>query len=283
MATFTDTGKEIQEIELLDLFPAYEGMITQYYGRIGSGKTYAATADIFDLLRRGQVIYANWRINYHGYDQRKSKFAIFVSMVFPWKKRFYAFPKDNLRYFEFSDVWAKKEGYIDFMDWFATRTDCHIFGDEGHIMFDSYQGIKMSIEKRASVLHTRHFNRSIHIISQRPTAIHVSMRANVNVFYRCEKKMTWPFVIFKRTEFQDMIGETVDEDEELMTGKKSYFGRQRIFEAYDTKYLRGNMKQSQKVSVKGYEYTYGEKIRLFLAVFFPRLIHRFSPKGDSKK
>ncbi len=95
--------------------------------------------------------------------------------------------------------------------------------------------------------------------------------------------MTWPFVIFKRTEFQDMIGETVDEDEELMTGKKSYFGRQRIFSAYDTKYLRGDMKKSQNVFVSGYEYTYTEKIRLFLALFFPKLIHRFSTKSPSKK
>lgn len=271
MPSFVPNGEKISEIELLDLFPPYMGMISQYYGRIGSGKTYAATCDILDLLRRGQVVYANWKIHYTGYDQRGSIPYLFLSLLLPWKRELLRFPADNLRYFEFSDQWAKKEGYNTFIDWLASRTDCHIFGDEGHVMFDSYQAARASIEKRATILHTRHFDRSIHIISQRPTAIHVAMRANVNVFYKCEKKLQIGSIIrFKRSEYQDMQNENVDEDPEKVISVKGYWGKKKVFEAYNTKYLRGDIKPSQKVHIDGYRYKFITRIYLlFRAIFRP--------------
>jgi len=256
-------GKRIDEIELLDIFPASEGMICQYYGRIGSGKTYAATADILELLRRGKVVYANWKINYSGYDERKSKFRIFTSIVFPWINRFYNFPKENLIYFEISDSWAVKQGYKDFDTWVMSRTDCYMFADEGHVWIDSYAGTRIPMERRNIALHTRHFNRCICIITQRPTAIHVTMRANVNIFYKCEKIFSWGNIRrFKRSEFQEMLNESVDEDEEKCISVKHYWGRKRIFNSYDTKYLRGDQKQSQKVMFEAYKVGFFAKLRL---------------------
>jgi hypothetical protein len=257
MSTPYFEGKEVKDIELLDIFPVSEGEITQYYGRIGSGKTYAATADLLELLRRGKVVYANWPISYAGTDERKSIAYSLLGILWPFHKRYFVFPKENLKNFELSDAWARKEGYKDFTDWLSTRTDCEIFADEGHIMFDSYQGIKMSIDKRAAIYHTRHFNRSIHIISQRPTAIHVSMRANVNKFYKCEQ--IWRFgsiVRFKRTEYQEMANENVDENEEKTIGVKYYWGSKRVFDAYNTHYLRGEMVDSQKASFTAYDMPY---------------------------
>lgn len=262
-----EEGKRVPELELMDLFPASEGMIAQYYGRIGSGKTYAATADILDLLRRGKVVYANWKINYKGYDERSSPFRVLVGIIFPWIKRYYNFPRENLNYFHISDTWAVEQGYKDFDDWVASRTDCHIFADEGHMWVDSYAGTRMSLDKRKTILHTRHFNRSIYIISQRPTAIHVSMRANVNVFYQCTK--IWKFgsiVRFKRTEYQDMVGETVDEDEEKIIDTKYYWGSADVFNAYDTKYLRGDTVQSQKAAFEAYQLGLFAKIARFMSL-----------------
>jgi hypothetical protein len=252
-------GKRVENIELLDIFPPNDGMISQYYGRIGSGKTYSATADILDLLRKGAVVYANWKIHYNGYDERHSNWHVLASIIFPWKKRFYLFPKENLRFIEVD---------ANFHDNFAKLTDCHVFLDEGHVAFDSYEMARMSIEKRKNILHTRHFDRSIHIISQRPTAVHVTMRANVNVFYKCEQK--YNFILqffgvrrFKRTEFQDMKDENVDEDEEKIISVKHYWGHRRIFEAYDTKYLRGDLKASQRVAFRAYEMGIFRRLGLF--------------------
>jgi hypothetical protein len=257
-------GNRIEEVELLDVFPASEGMICQYYGRIGSGKTYASTHDVLDLLRRGKVVYANWRINYNGYDERLSRFRIFVSLVFPWIKRFYYFPKKNLQYYEISNAWAVEQGYKDFDAWVKSRTDCYIFADEGHVWMDSYASTRIPMERRNLPLHTRHFNRTICIISQRPTAIHVTMRANVNIFYKCEKIWQWGGLLrFKRTEYQDLVNESVDEDEEKEISRKYYWGKKKVFESYDTKYLRGSQPISQKVAFEAYKVSYWQKIKMF--------------------
>src|SRR3990170_527915 len=254
MATTWLVGREMKEIELLDLFPATEGMISQYYGRIGSGKTYTATSDVLELLRRGKVVYTNWHINYEGMNEDDSILYILVSLILPWRRRFYRFPKENLKYLPVDK---------DFHDKLSKITDAHIFLDEGHTAFDSYEMAKMSLDRRMSILHTRHFDRSIHIISQRPTAIHVVMRANVNVFYKCECLFGFGSIVrFKRTEYQDLINESVDEQPEKEVGVKYYWGKQKVFEAYDTKYLRGDTPPSQKVLFTAREYGY--IARLFL-------------------
>lgn len=249
-----ELGKKIENINLLEVFNPVEGEITQRYGRIGQGKTYGATADVLDELRRGHVVYVNWKINFDGIDQRNEPLYIIGGLLFPWVKRFYRFPKENLRYIA-TDV--------NFISNFEKLTDCSVYLDEGHVVFDSYEMAKMSMKKRVAVLHTRHFNRSIHIISQRPTAIHRMMRANVNRFYKYEKILhLGKLIIFRRSEFQDMIDENVDESESIST--KLYIGSQYIYNAYDSKYLRGDTPASQTVQFEAWDFNYFHKILLFL-------------------
>jgi len=187
-------------------------------------------------------------------------------------KRFFVFPKDNLNYFKLSNEWAKEQKkpdgtfYEDFMDWMASRTDCKFYIDEGHILFNSYEGVKMSMDKITTLLHTRHFNRTINIITQRPTAVHVTARGNVNIFYKCEKKFQmFGILIFRRYEYQDMTQETVDEDEPVSV--KTYFARKQILEAYNSWYLRGGIPKSQEVKFQAYDLTYGQRLKaLFRAI-----------------
>jgi len=253
MTTLLKVGKELKEIDLIGLFRPSDGEITQRYGRIGQGKTYGATADVLDELKRGHVVYTNWKLNYNGYDQRESFLYIVGSILFPWRNKLYSFPKDNLKYIQIDE---------NFIDNFAKLTDCSVYLDEGHVVFDSYEMAKMSMAKRTAVLHTRHFNRSIHIISQRPTAIHVMMRANVNRFYKYEKLISSPFLLFRRTEYQDMNQETVDEEQPLSV--KLYIGSKKIYQMYDSKYLRGDTPDSQKVLFTGYKVNIFSRIYLFL-------------------
>lgn len=260
MATSFLVGRQVREVELLDIFQPAEGEITQYYGRIGQGKTYSATADILDLLRRGHVVYCNWRIKWDGFDERRSLPHIIVGILFPWRRRFFRFKKENLRYLPVDE---------HFHENFEKLTDCYVFLDEGHVVFDSYEMAKLSLAKRASILHTRHFNRSIAIISQRPTAIHVAMRANVNRFYKCEKYFEWgPLIRFKRTEFQDMLNETVDDDPEKAVSIKRYWGRGRVWNAYPSKYLRGDTPDSQKVEFEAFDVSFFGRVGLFLRCLF---------------
>jgi len=249
-----ELGTRIPEINLLDLFQAAEGEITQRYGRIGQGKTYGAVVDILDELQRGHIVYTNFHLNFDGYDQRKNILFILGGILFPWRNRYYNFPKENLKYIAVDG---------DFIKNFSKLTDCSVYLDEGHVVFDSYEMAKMSMDKRVAVLHTRHFNRSIHIISQRPTAVHRMMRANVNRFFKYEKLIhTGSFILFRRTEYQDMTDETVDEAEPIAT--KLYIGSKRIMKMYDSKYLRNGLPDSQTVSFEAFKLNYFQKIKALL-------------------
>lgn len=244
--------KQLEPIDLLSLIPPNEGEITQRFGRIGQGKTYGATADVLDDLRRGRVVYVNWKIDYEGWNQQRDLLFIIGGLLFPWRTTYYDYPKENLKFIAVD---------VDFIKNFSKLTNCIVYLDEGHVVFDSYEMAKMSMEKRVSVLHTRHFDRSIHIISQRPTAIHRMLRANVNRFYEYRKLLSWP-LIFMRTEYQDMTEETVDLDKPI--ARKFYLGRKRIMNAYNSKYLRGTMGDSQTLKFTAYKVNYIEKIWLLL-------------------
>jgi len=56
---------------ILDYFTPVEGGINLYYGRVGNGKTYNATADILALARAGHVILCNWKIDVEDFDSLK--------------------------------------------------------------------------------------------------------------------------------------------------------------------------------------------------------------------
>lgn len=225
----------VVEVDLLTLFKAQEGEFNQYYGKIRQGKTYAATADALHDLNRGKIVYTSWIIKWPGKDERKDFFLRLLG-VLGLKKNFVVFKKNNWRHLPLDDQFHLK---------FPTLTDCKVYLDEGHIVYDSYQTIKMKLTERIAILATGHYDRCVNIISQRPTAIHVSLRANVNRFYKCEKAFDFFGIrLFKRSEYQDMIGETVNDTGEP-DSVKYYFGRKKIYQAYDTKYMRGNVKRSQ--------------------------------------
>ena len=67
-------GREVLDPtpEILALFKPVEGQLAFYHGRVRNGKTYSATADILELLRRGEVVWANWKIDFSGFDERDS-------------------------------------------------------------------------------------------------------------------------------------------------------------------------------------------------------------------
>lgn len=251
--------------EIFDFLPVGEADIVQYFGKIRSGKTYLATRDAINLLNSGVVVYANWKINWPGFDEREN-FWCRLQGLFGLKKDFFVFPKENFHYLPLTDEeeWAKLYGTKTFHQIFAKLTDCMVFLDEGHIVFDSYQMTRMPLEQRASILHTGHFNRGIRIISQRPTAIHVTMRGNVNYFYRCEKILDFLGITrFKRTLYEDLTNdESVDLDNP--TEEKFYWGRRKFFEMYDTKYLRGNTPPSQKNLTEIWSLSWREILKSFI-------------------
>lgn len=248
MPSLIFVGQKLQEVDILDLIPAYEGEINQYYGKIGSGKTYTATADVLNDLKNGQVVYVNWDIKWEGYDERQNKWLLFLGWL-GLKKMFYIFPKENLRKIEIDE---------NFTDTLSRLTDCIIYLDEGHLAFDSYEMAKMKIEKRTAILHTRHFNRTINIISQRASAIHITLRANVNRYYKIENLTNWFWQLFKitrfkKSEYQELTAEEKPDETLEPEYTQIYYAKNEIFEAYSTKYLRKGLEASQKNYGEVYE------------------------------
>lgn len=262
---------EGKEIDALDLIPPDEGSLKQLYGHIGNFKTYYASVLAFKLLERGQVVKTNWQlydnkeknILWSGYDERK-EFLPQLLFKLGIKKEFLIIPKENWEFFKISDVWANEKGFENFQDWLAHQTDCTLMIDEGHIVYDSYKMTRMSMDERVMMTSTRHFDRTIYIISQRPSAIHANFRGNVNQFYKCEEieKGGWFGRRFKVTEFQDTDSndkpdETREEIKDEDTGEVTEWHYKfaiaeeilkvdkKMFNRYNTKYLRGDMKASQ--------------------------------------
>lgn len=251
-----------REDSLVNVIPPYEGALRLWYGRIRQGKTYAATKDAFETLKAGQVVYTNWELKFETYfggaeyDERKVPLERILGMA-GMKRHFLVVPRSNYHFIDIRDL---ENVYVDgkptgknFYDWFAGLTSCSLYLDEGHIYYDSYLALKMDLARRISILNTGHFDRSVNIVTQRPTGIHAVLRDNVNIFYKCEK--LWELGNLKRfqiTEFQDIDADgrpNEDQDEEgnyvNAVSQDRYFSSRKIFESYESKYMRHGMKESQ--------------------------------------
>jgi len=206
-------------------FKPVEGQNTVYYGRIRNGKTYAATADILELLERGEIVYANWPINFEGFDQRSDIKAVIVKFLFG-KDIFYKFEKTNFKYIDTNDP--------NLVTTLNRLVGVHIFIDEGQWIFNSHLKTD-DVDKRRLVLEGGHYCRSLNVITQRPSNILKDIRSQVNIWYKCEKVFhLGKFIRFVRYEIQDMKDDLPDEDPEKKVPEKAYWASSRVYNAYQT-------------------------------------------------
>lgn len=263
MPSLIQIGDKLQIVDIFDILPPQEGEINIYYGRIGTGKTYAGTRNILKELKEGHVVYANWNIKFEGYDQRKNKFYLFLAML-GLKRTFLVVPKENFHFWDFTGQKIDGINCFPFIDQLSLLNDCSIHLDEGHIPFDSYEATRMSEQKRSTIFATRHYDRKLTIYTQRANSVHINLRGNSNRFYKCEKLND--FTIFKRrfirfqvTEFQDLTSASAVNEDQIIdpaTGLETgiykhavsteiFWASKKIFNSYETKYLRGDLKHYQ--------------------------------------
>ena len=265
-------GKRVSDKELMEMFDAQEGGVQAIYGPIRSGKSTEGVRRMYQSLSNGKVVYSNILLDFSGveFDDRQVPFYVFTS-AFSWRKRFYVFDKKNYHYF--NPLTGEVDGVKTFdpldpngiIVWLNTLTDCEIYFDEGQRILNSYEATHVSPEKLALIEETGHVNRLIVIITQRTQRIHVNARGNVNQFFRCSKKMSFfPFLIFPIlkyyvTEYQEMIGNEVDET--MPCGRMTYTvkSNRKVWSMFNTHYLRGGRKKSQKVFFKAYDLTRRER------------------------
>jgi len=150
-----------------------------------------------------------------------------------------------------------------------------IFIDEAWRIFDSYKGTDTSLETRNLALVTRHKYRTINVIAQRPTSVQVTIRGNINRYYKCVKTARWPWPRFARYEFQEMTGETVNESVEPVS-VKHYWGKKKVFDSYNS-YFYGDLEPLHGLKFDLWYLTYKENVVAFYLYFARRyrVIHSF--------
>jgi hypothetical protein len=192
MPTPVFVGTELKEIDMMVLLPPDEGEMNFIYGRIGSGKTYVAMRRMIDDLRRGVIVYTNIKVDWTGYDERSSKWLLFLG-VLGLKRKFFHFTPENLHYVDLISRGALENVVVDgkatgmdFVTWVSKITDCKCYWDEAQVLYDSYESTKVSIEKRNTVLLARHFDKTYVVVTQRPTSLHDVMRSQINRFFKME-------------------------------------------------------------------------------------------------
>jgi len=267
-------GKLVHENEHEKHFIAPEGSANLYYGVIRSGKTYGATADIWQELEAGRTVYATWPIQTFDIDDRENWIYILRNIIFFWKKRFFVIPTTKNFHYINADTGEvdglptfnpTTQGYINYLN---SLNHCSLYIDEAWRVIDSYQGVHFSVNGRNLILVTGHKFRTVNLIAQRPTSVHVSARGNMNRFYKFEKLITlFGVPRFRRSEFQEMIGETVDESKEPVS-IKTYWGSRKIFNSYNS-YYYGELHPVHKKHFSAYDLKYHEK---FIALYF--VLHR---------
>jgi len=257
--------QQIDKQELIDIFEPDEGSINFYYGRIGQGKTYAATADIIELLKRGEIVYANWRINFSDFDERSS-FKIALVKYFAGKKYFFAYNHENFHYIDTNEP--------DLIGILNKLVGVHIFIDEGQWIFNSHLKTD-DPDKRRLILEGGHYCRSLNVITQRPMNILKDIRSQINIWYKCEKRLSiFGLTLFARWEYQDMKDDVPDEDPELQPPVKHYWAREEIFRAYETHAMRRDDAIYVEPVFQVFETTYFERLALVYSFLIPGFVKR---------
>jgi len=264
-------GTEVPKEDLLDAFPAPEGSANLYYGLIRSGKTYGATADIIEELKKGRVVYATWPIKVEDFDDRRSPFMVLMNLMLGRKRFYEVLCTENFHYIdaEKGEVDGIKcfnpERPSEYIEYLNKLSHCSLYIDEAWRVIDSYKGTNFSVEGRNLILVTGHKFRTVNLIAQRPTSVHVTARGNMNRFYKFVKIASWPCVRFARYEFQEMEGETVNEAVEPIS-VKTYWASKKIFNAYNS-YYYGELEQLHSLQLRAYDLTFKEKIIALLNLF----------------
>jgi len=144
----------------------------------------------------------------------------------------------------------------------------HIFIDEGQWVLNSHTR-NVDEDSQKLVLTNGHFCRSLNIISQRAGNVIKDYRSQVTFWYKCEKKISWPWVIFQKTIIEDMVEDYPDEESENNT-RQVYFASKTVFMAYNTHGMRDKDANRIERSYEVYKLTLGERIKLLCSFALPR-------------
>jgi hypothetical protein len=195
-------------------------MITAYIGKMRSGKTYALTQDLLELLDNGEVVYVNYLLDWDP-DRNISKTLHVLQKLRVLD--IVRYPKENLRVFtSWEDV--------------ANTANCTIALDEGWLYFDSYE--RLSKNKRRRLMQSGKRRMDLRYTVQRPMQADINLRWSTDIFIQC-KIVKLPFLkpYFIRRELglmENNESAMIDYDNPYRITRQ--WAQQHVMDAYDTLY-----------------------------------------------
>lgn len=287
-------GKRVYDLTgVLDAFDAQEGVVEMIIGKTGMGKTYYATLRALKFLYNGYVVYTTWRLNLpEYYDEREHWWPVIRNFIFRRKDFYRINLRENWKYVDLKSFDDEK-GIFDtakFSEFLATRTDCIFMLDEGQDVFDSHS--KTTKLARQSITRTRHMHKTLIVIAQRAQAVDVTARGNVESFYRCEKRSFFGYNYFRvrRTEDiddaanypiwirHDSQGRIVWRAQVWYSG----FASKRVYDAYDSWYMRQEQVKSQDLKIDAYELDSRDRWMVFMGLIFRKKLSTGKEKTVDK-
>lgn len=256
--------------EIYEVFQPSEGLNTVYYGKVRNGKTYAATKDIIDLIERGEIVYANWIIDFDDFDERKS-FKIVLAKTLVGKKNFYVFKKENFHYINVTD--PEHPAFKSIAE-LHKLVGVHVFIDEGQWIFNSHSR-KDDVDARHLILEGGHYCRTLNVITQRPNNIYVDVRSQIQIWYKCEKVFQLGGLIrFDRTEIQEMKEDLPWQDPDARPLIKGYWASKRVYTRYETHGMRAQDAIIEPPKFDVYQTSFFDRIVLLASFFVPQSVRR---------
>lgn len=263
---------EQKTAEIYSMFQPVEGFNQVYYGKVRNGKTYAATRDILELLQRGEVVYANWKVNFDGYDERNNFWVALIKLIVG-KEYFYDYKGSNFHYID-----TNNPNLIQDLN---RLVGVHLFIDEGQWIFNSHLKTD-DPDKRRLVLEGGHYCRSLNVITQRPSNILKDIRSQVHIWFKCEKVFSLGKLIrFVRYEIQDMKDDLPDE--EMVTSTRAYWGRSRYYNAYNTHAFRREDAVIKPPEFDVYKTTLFDRVVLVVSFLTPKWPRRVLARALARK
>lgn len=162
-------------------------MITLHTGKLGVGKSYWATREVWKNVVRGRDCYVNWRINFDNYWHFRTT-GLRGLLWYLWIKLTFANQK-------FGRVF-----YWETLDDLYTLRNGEVFFDEAHMALDSRDFAKLPRSFKVKLTQSRKYGLNLHFITQHQGQIDIVIRRLANDIV--EHKKIWRIFFWREWDGQ---------------------------------------------------------------------------------
>lgn len=135
-------------------------MISLYVGKLGAGKSYSATKQVWKLIHQGKNCYVNWQIDFTKYFEKKRK-SLWYRLWNPIRVI------GKIYYWEtLEDLYTLKNG--------------EVFFDESHMAIDARDFKSLPKNFKTKLTQSRKYGLNLHFISQHQGQVDVYVKRLCN-------------------------------------------------------------------------------------------------------